>query len=270
MPQVAATRWGGTKKDGAAAPVVAQHLAVAMGSLPRGRWTSREERFDPNNPLFPEVCQVRGMHMGVPLRSKVTGPSGFFGVKRRDPVSIGASVARAKALAARNAARNADANAAAREAPLTLDVDGTLREQAPTKVPFIGSSAPRMGSVEFYRSGDVRAPLLASPAVSGRVPHGASVEQLLHGGAAGKPVAAAIRDRDGASAAFTATARGALWSDRHPSTTAMAGRAGVGNIVAEADVHLRYVDSDAAAAQVSCDFIQPLTFCVCESCSPLI
>ena len=97
----------------------------------------------------------------------------------------------------------------------------------------------------------MRAPLLASPAVSGRVPHGSSVEQLLHGGAAGKPVAAAIRDRDGASAAFTASGRSALWSDRHPSTTALSGRVGVGNYVAEADAHLRYADGDAAAARAT-------------------
>ena len=155
-PRTRATRWGGAEVEGAAARVVEQHLEVAMGSLPGGRWTSREARFDPGNPLFPEVCQVKGMHMGVPLRSKVSGPSGFFGVARRDPASIGAAVARAKALAERNAARNADANAAARDAPLMLDADGVLREQAPAKVPFVGSSAPRMGSVEFYRSGDVR------------------------------------------------------------------------------------------------------------------
>ena len=66
--------------------------------------------------------------------------------------------------------------------------------------------------------------------------------QMMHGGAAGRPIAAAVRDGGGASASFCATRRAPLWSDRQVSRPTASNRPGVGNAVPEAEEHLREID----------------------------
>lgn len=173
------SRWGGVGPIhgvGEKAKSLVQHLGIEIGSTPGGRFASRDVRFDPNNPLFPEVAMLRGMGgLGVPSRTQVHGPRGFF---RKDPISIEASAQRARARGEANAARTANANAMKLSRPLELAPDGTLKEFSPEKIPYLGSSTARIGSVEFYRGNDVSAPLQSNPSVSGRVPHGTSVEEV--------------------------------------------------------------------------------------------